>query len=157
MTGNIMYISTYPNTDRKLRLKAPKLGKFSQQPVVWKVQRAVTAVQLPQHLHHHPDETPCTVFSAAARKKSPWQVRPGVRAETQHCNWQRGLTAAMWAGMLTSWFSNGDIKFYSRAGALSLPSMFGRLWQQVCFSHGRTVGGAKEQPTREDVKTVPRP
>lgn len=109
----------------------------------------------PQHLHHHPDETRCTVFSVVARKKSLWQVRPGVIAETQHCNWQRGLTAAMCAGMLTSWFSNGDIKFYSRAGALSLPSMFGSLWQQVCFSHGRAVGGAKAEPAGEPKSSWP--
>lgn len=108
-----------------------------------------------QHLHHHPDETRCAVFLTAARKKSLWQVRPGVIAETQHCSWQRDLTAAMCAGMLTSWFSNRDIKFYSRAGALSLPSMFGSLWQQVCFLHGRTVGGAKAEPAGEPKSSRP--
>lgn len=117
--------------------------------------RPSNSSSVPQHLHHHPDETRCTVFSAPARKKSPWQVRPEVRAETQHCTWQWGLTAAMCAGMLTSWFSDGDIKFYSRAGALSLPSMFGSLWQQVCFSHGRTVGGARQEPAGEPKSSRP--
>lgn len=151
--GDIMHNSTCPKT----KAEKPQIGQIlttagDLDSVQWCSNNSSSG---PQHLHRHPDETRCTVFSAATRKKSLWQVRPGVIAETQHFNWQRGLTAAMCAGMLTSWFSNRDIKFYSRAGALSLPSMFGSLWQQVCFSHGRTVGGAKTKPAGEPKNSRP--
>lgn len=137
----------------------PKIaaGKFSQQPVIWTVSDGVpvTAVQSPTPASPSRWDTLHCVFSGGSKEEPAWQVRPEVRAETQHCNWQRSLTAAMCAGMLTSWFSNGDIKFYSRAGALSLPSMFGSLWQQVCFSHGRTVGGARAEPAGEPKSSRP--
>lgn len=141
-TGVILIYHRWYEVWKSLKVRAQKPSKSSQCPVICSWSVKVHSVSSVVHIT-------CIIQMRHVALCLQPQVERGapVQGQATGQSWNtalQGFTAAMCAGMWTSWFLRGDIEFYCRTEAVCPPSMFGSLATSVQrrrTARRRTVGG----------------